>query len=65
MTMFASFSNRMTGYFAALFIAALGLLFVLWYFGFAWLGLVGANSQGVDHAIHPLEVRADLQRQVI
>ena len=63
--MFASFSNRMTGYFAALLIASLGILFVLWYFGWSALGLVGASQQRLDAALQMLSVKVDLQRDRI
>lgn len=63
--MFASFSNRMTAYFATLLMASLGGLFLLWYFGSSALGIVGANNQRLNDAIQTLEVKADLQRNRI
>jgi hypothetical protein len=63
--MFASFSNRMTGYFAAVLIASLGILFVLWYFGWSALGLVGASQQRLDAVMQMLSVKVDLQRDMI
>ncbi len=63
--MFSSFSNRMTGYFAALLVSALGVLFVLWYVGVPGLGLNGARSQRLEAALRVLETRADLQSRLI
>lgn len=63
--MFASFSNRMTAYFATLLTASLGGLFLLWYVGAPALGIVGANKLRLNDAIQTLEVKADLQRSMI
>ena len=63
--MFSSFSNRMTSYFAALLVSALGLLFVLWYVGVPGLGLTGARTQRLEAALRVLETRADLQSRLI
>ncbi|MBR7800415.1 EAL domain-containing protein [Undibacterium fentianense] len=63
--MLTSFSNRMTGYFAAVLVAALGILFFLWYFGIASLGFVGAREGRLASAIAQLEMKADLQRNLI
>lgn len=63
--MFASFSNRMTAYFATLLMASLGGLFLLWYVGAPALGIVGANKLRLNDAIQTLEVKADLQRSMI
>lgn len=63
--MLSSFSNRMTGYFAALLVAALGILFVLWYVGIPSMGLNGARSQRLEAALRVLETRADVQSRLI
>lgn len=63
--MFASFSNRMTAYFATLLIASLGGMFLLWYFGAPALGIVGAGTQRYNSAMQTLEVKADLQRNML
>ncbi len=63
--MFASFSHRMTAYFATLLMASLGGLFLLWYFGAPVLGIVGANKLRLHNAIQTLEVKADLQGSMI
>ncbi len=55
----------MTSYFAALLVLALGLLFVLWYFGFPQLGLSGARKQSLQAALRVLETRADVQSNLI
>ena len=55
----------MTAYFATLLIASLGGLFMLWYFGAPALGIVGANQLRLHNAIQTLEVKADLQRNMI
>ena len=60
-----SFSSRITAYFGALLLAAMGLLFLLWYFGFSPLGLMGASQQRLVEAMRLLEVKADLQRSLI
>ncbi|WMW81025.1 EAL domain-containing protein [Undibacterium cyanobacteriorum] len=63
--MSSSFSNRMTSYFAALLVLALGVLFVLWYLGFPQLGLSGARKQSLEAALRVLETRADVQSRLI
>lgn len=63
--MFTSFSNRMTGYFAAVLVAALGILFFLWYVGIPAVGLTGAREERLASAIAQLEMKADLQRNLI
>ncbi len=63
--MLTSFSNRMTGYFAAVLVAALGLLFFLWYVGLPSVGLIGAREARLANAIAQLEMQADLQRNLI
>lgn len=55
----------MTAYFATLLMASLGGLFLLWYFGAPVLGIVGANKLRLHGAIQTLEVKADLQRNMI
>lgn len=60
-----SFSNRVTAYFGALFLLAMGVLFWLWYFGFAQLGIAGAKNQHLSEAMHLIEIKADTQRSVI
>ncbi|MFZ6749555.1 PAS domain S-box protein [Undibacterium sp. Ren11W] len=57
-----SFSSRIAGYFGVLFLAAIWLLLMLWYFGFPQIGWIGARNQRLTEAIHILEVKADLQR---
>ena len=61
----ASFSNRIAAYFGALFVAAIGFLFVLWFFGLPAIGLLGESEQRVAQAMRILEVKADLQRRLI
>ena len=61
----SSLSNRLTRYFGALFLATVGVLFALWYFGLPQLGLVGASEQRLGEAMRLLEVRADLQQALI
>ena len=58
-------STRITGYFGALFLVAMGILFFLWYFGLPQFGLVGASDQRLNEAIRILEVKADTQRALI
>lgn len=55
----------MTGYFAAVLVAALGILFFLWYVGVPALGLIGAREERIASAIAQLEMKADLQRNLI
>ncbi|QJQ04512.1 PAS domain S-box protein [Undibacterium piscinae] len=57
-----SFSSRIAGYFGILFLAAIWLLLMLWYFGLPQIAWVGARNQRLTEAIHILEVKADLQR---
>ena len=61
----SSLSSRVAGYFGALFLAAIGALFFLWYFGLPPLGLIGASEQRLGEAMRLLEVRADLQQALI
>jgi PAS domain S-box-containing protein len=61
----ASFSSRIAAYFAALFLAAMGLLFFFWYVGIPQFGLVGASNQRLSEAIRNLELKADYQRAQI
>nr|WP_315468569.1 EAL domain-containing protein [uncultured Undibacterium sp.] len=63
--MLTSFSNRITGYFAAVLVAALGILFFLWYVGMPSVGLIGAREARLANAIAQLEMQADLQRNLI
>ncbi|HEY6896559.1 MAG TPA: EAL domain-containing protein [Rhodocyclaceae bacterium] len=56
-----SISTRIAAYFGALFLAAVGLLFALWYFGLPQFGLSGAGSQLVAEATRSLESAADNQ----
>ena len=60
-----SLSSRIGMYFGALFLAAIGALFCLWYFGLPQWGLVGASEQRLGEAMRILEVRADLQQALI
>ena len=60
-----SFSSRISGYFVALFLAAMGLMFFFWYQGVPQLGLVGAGNQRLTDAILKLELKADYQRSLI
>lgn len=62
---YASFSSRIAGYFAALFLAALGVFFSLWYFGLPLLELSGASNQRLAEAMRTLELKADLHRTLI
>lgn len=57
-----SFSSRIAGYFGALFLAAMWLLLMLWYFGLPQIGWIGARNHRLSEAVHILEVKADLQR---
>lgn len=63
--MFSTFANRMTGYFAALLIAAMSILFFIWYFGVPVIHLDGAKEQELKTAISLLEIKADLQERLI
>jgi diguanylate cyclase (GGDEF)-like protein/PAS domain S-box-containing protein len=60
-----SFSKRISGYFGALFLIAVGLLFLLWFLGLPVLGLPGARSQLLAETERILEIQADLQRALI
>ncbi len=62
---YASFSSRITLYFAALLLAAMGTLVALWYFGLPQLGILGASEVRITQALRGLEVRADLHRFLI
>ena len=55
----SAFSTRITAYFGALFLAAMGILFFLWYFGSPQLGLMGASNMRLAEAIRILEIKAD------
>ncbi len=61
----SSFSNRISAYFGALFLVAIGILFSLWYFGLPQFGLIGASDQRLAEAMRILEVKADLQYTLI
>jgi diguanylate cyclase (GGDEF)-like protein/PAS domain S-box-containing protein len=63
--MLSSFANRMTGYFAALLIASISVLFFFWYFGFSPFNLEGAKNQEMDRAIQLLEAKINLQKKLI
>ena len=65
LSLYASFASRITGYFAALFLAAMSILFALWYWGLPLLELVGAGQQRLGEAMRILEVRSDLQQSLI
>ena len=65
MVMHASLSSRITGYFGALFLVAMGILFSLWYFGLPQFGLIGASNQRLAEAMRILEVKANLQHTLI
>jgi diguanylate cyclase (GGDEF)-like protein/PAS domain S-box-containing protein len=60
-----SFSARITAYFGALFMVAIGVLFLLWFVGLPAMGLLGESEQRVAQAMRTLEVKADLQRRLI
>lgn len=60
-----SFSNRVTGYFGALFMLAMGIMFSLWYFGLPQWGLNGASHQHLSEAMRILEIKADFHRTLI
>ncbi|OGB32743.1 MAG: hypothetical protein A3F78_08050 [Burkholderiales bacterium RIFCSPLOWO2_12_FULL_61_40] len=60
-----SFANRVTGYFGALFLAAMGFVFYGWYFGLPQLGIPGASNQRLMEASRILEARADHQDGLI
>ncbi|MBT9494074.1 MAG: EAL domain-containing protein [Paucibacter sp.] len=60
-----SMGSRIAASFAALFLALVGALFGLWYFGLPSAGLVGERDQRVAQAMHVLEARADMQRGLI
>jgi diguanylate cyclase (GGDEF)-like protein/PAS domain S-box-containing protein len=57
--MSASFSSRIMAYFGALFLAAMGGVFSLWYFGLPLAGLTGAGSQRLQEATRLIELTAD------
>lgn len=61
----ASFSSRIAGYFATLFVLAIGALFSLWYFGLPQLDLSGASNQRLVEAMRTLELKANLHRILI
>lgn len=46
-------------------IAAMGILFLLWYVGLPSLGLTGAREERLLSAIAQLEMKADLQRNLV
>jgi PAS domain S-box-containing protein len=60
-----SFSLRMSLYFGALFLSAVGALALLWYLGLAWLGVTGAGEQQLQEATRLLELAAGQQRAAI
>lgn len=63
--MLSTFANRMTGYFAALLIASMSILFFIWYFGIPIIHLTGAKTQELETAISLLEIKADLHEKLI
>jgi diguanylate cyclase (GGDEF)-like protein/PAS domain S-box-containing protein len=63
--MLGTFANRMTGYFAALLIASMTILFLIWYFGVPAINLTGAKTQELETAISLLEIKADLHEKLI
>ncbi|WP_295008513.1 PAS domain S-box protein [uncultured Dechloromonas sp.] len=54
-----SFSVRITRYFGALFVVAMGSILMLWYFGLPLLGMNGASTQRLIEANRLLEISAD------
>lgn len=60
--MSTSFSTRIAAYFGGLFIAAMSLVFALWYFGLPQLGMNGAKGQWLAESSRTLEILADHQR---
>lgn len=61
----SSFSARVAAYFGGLFIATIGILFVLWFFGLPQLGIVGAESRWLTESTHALETIANYQRAAL
>jgi len=57
-----SFSTRIAAYFGGLFVAAMSLVFALWYFGLPQLGMSGAKDQWLVESSRSLEMLADHQR---
>ena len=62
---YASFSSRITLYFAALLLAGMGTLVALWYFGSPQMGVLGASDMRFTQAMRGLEATADLHRILI
>ena len=60
-----SLATRITGFFGALFLLAVGILFGLWYFGLPSAGLVGAGGARLEEATRTLEREADHQRGIV
>ena len=63
--MHTPFSTRITVNFGTLFLAAMAILFSLWYWGMPQIGLQGAGSQRLAEASRMLELSADHQQQAI
>jgi len=57
-------STRIAGYFGALFLAAVAVLYALWYFGLPLIGLSGAGGVQIAEVTRTLEHEADYQRAV-
>ena len=60
-----SFSTRIAAYFGGLFIAAISVIFALWYFGIPQLGLPGAQTKWLAESTALLETIADQRRAAI
>ncbi|MEN9383417.1 MAG: hypothetical protein RL323_560 [Pseudomonadota bacterium] len=60
-----SISTRVTGYFAALFLVTVAVLFFLWYFGLPGFGLTGAGGARLSEATRMLELEADHRRRLL
>lgn len=60
-----SFSTRIAAHFGGLFIAAISVIFALWYFGIPQLGLHGAQTKWLSESTALLETIADQRRAAI
>jgi len=60
-----SFSTRITAYFGGLFVATIGVILAIWYFGFPPLGLSGAKENWLTESAHELEILASHQQAAI
>ena len=60
-----SFSARIAAYFGGLFIAAISIIFLLWFFGLPQFGLAGAKTKWLAESTRALETIANYQQAAI